>query len=55
MNASSKRPEIVRVGRRQNDCCDDYKHPAVIVWPTAMALSWLLVCSIGWLVAVLVS
>lgn len=56
MNAPSRHCERVRVfgSSPHHDCCDEDKHPAVIVWPTAMALSWMLVGTIGWAVATLI-
>lgn len=56
MNAPSRHYERVRVfgSSPHHDCCDEDKHPAVIVWPTAMALSWMLVGTIGWAVATLI-
>lgn len=56
MNAPSIQPKKARVfgSSPHHDCCDDDKHPAVIVWPTAMALSWMLVGTIGWVVASLI-
>jgi hypothetical protein len=56
MNAPSSQRTRVRVfgSSPHHECCDDDKHPAVLVWPTAMALSWMLVGTIGWVVASLI-
>lgn len=54
MNAPSNQRKRVFGSSPHHDCCDDDKHPAVIVWPTAMALSWMLVGTIGWAVASLI-
>lgn len=35
--------------------CGVRRHPAVLVWPTAAALSWLVVGTIGWIIASLVT
>lgn len=44
-----------RGGAGHSKGCNGRKHPAVLVWPTAAALSWLLLGTIGWLVATIVS
>lgn len=56
MNAPSSERTRARVfgSSPHHECCDDDKHPAVLVWPTAMALSWMLVGTIGWVVASLI-
>ncbi len=53
MNAPSR--QDTRLRPAQHDCCDGDKHPAVLVWPTAMTLSWIVVGLIGWVVVALVT